>query len=390
MVASSPFRPVDERRLDRYFERVLGSRRFEPAAVTDKYDWDIFRLSLESCWDHLGDTTPKHRADGRPFRLAAGFVDLIRPSAFATERGGTHLIGVHTGLVAAMLEISLFFYSQASFFPEVGDPSKETSPRLPAHSSLSLTVVELTRRADQSGIRAFGETITPRDGTRYLHAQLMTLMLLRFAWCHEFYHCMNGHVGLVRHLGIATALCQVGDAAHGASVEGATKTVVELTAQDVMQCLELDADRSALWASAKIQLAGDENVIGIERLDLRQRMKMVLFSSFLVTHFFAEVNRRAALPSAFHPSAELRLHNLMRTAASNIFDEYDEIRALFQEILREFACLENAVSGLMRTADLLRDFQSEEHQATLEFIEHKLSITRSATSAFNYVHCTAR
>ena len=228
--------------------------------------------------------------------------------------------------------------------------------------------------------------ITPRDGTRYLHAQLMTLLLLRFAWYHEFYHCVNGHVGLVRHLDIATALCQVGDAAHGASVDGATQTVVELTAQNVMQCMELDADRSALWASAKIQLAGDENVNGIERLDLRQRMKMVLFSSFLVTHFFAEVNHRATMPSAFHPSAELRLHNLIRTAASNLFAEYNETRALFQEVLREFAGLEDAVTGLMRTADLLRDFQSEEYQATLELMEQKLRITRSATNAFNYVH----
>ena len=55
---------------------------------------------------------------------------------------------------------------------------------------------------------------------------------------------------------------------------------------------------------------------------------MVFFSAFLVTHFFAEANRRARLPSVFHPSAEIRLHNLVRTIASNLLDEYPETQGI--------------------------------------------------------------
>ncbi|MCB1471028.1 MAG: hypothetical protein KDK08_28570 [Rhizobiaceae bacterium] len=381
----SPFRDDDEQRLDLYFTKKLKAQRFNPADSVGESEWDIFRTSLGSCWDHLGGTTPQRRQDGIAFRLAAGFVDMASPSAFATAEDGTHLIGVHTGLAASMLEISLFFYSQASFFPEVGDPSRERSPALGSDSALSMTVVDLVRQANQSGIRSYGEMITPIDGTRYLHAQLMALLLLRFAWYHEFYHCVNGHVGLVHDLGLASALCQIGDDAHGVPATFPKEAMPQLSAQEVMHCLELDADRSALWASAKIQLSGDENIVGLARLDLRHRMKMVLFSSFLITHFFAEHNRRSSVPSLLHPRPELRLHNLVRTIASNLLDDYPQTRHLFAEVLDEFTSLERAVPGLMRTSDLLRDFRSEEFQARLEKTERKLELLRQATLPFNYV-----
>jgi hypothetical protein len=380
-----PFRTEDEKRFDAYAAKVLKSARFTPDADASENGWDIFRSSLHSTWDHLGGTTPKRRQDGRQFRLAAGFVDLVSPTAFASLKSGTHLIGVHTGLVAAMQEISLFFYAQSSFFPEVGNPGVETSPKLDLGSSLSLTVIDMTRQADTSNLRAFGEKITPHDATRYLHAQYMTLLLLRFAWYHEFYHCANGHVGLVQHLGMATALCEVPDAAHKPLTEAALPAEIAASAFQVSHCLELDADRSALWAFAKIQLSEHENVRGIDRLDLKLRMKMVLFSAFLVTHFFAEANRRASQPSMFHPPADIRLHNLVRTIASNLLDEYPPTQTIFASVLNEFASLEDAVPSLMRTSDLLRDFRSETFQGKLENSEAILIELRKIIRKFSYI-----
>ncbi len=384
MAPTSPFRAEDEHRFDHYATRVLTSTRFSPDGSDGRDAWDIFRSSLESCWDHLGGTTPQRRHDGKAFRMAAGFVDLISPGAFAAVRGDTHLIGVHTGLVAAMNEISLFFYSQASFFPEVGDPSKEKSPRLPHQSRLTQTIVELTRKADPESIRTFGETITPHDATRYLHAQFMTLLLIRFAWYHEFYHCVNGHIGLARNLGIASALCEVPDRVHTPPANVAIPSQIGLSVTEISHCLELDADRSALWASAKIQLSSDENIKGLAPLDLRLRMKMVLFSAFLLTHFFAEANRRTRKPSLFHPSAEIRLHNLVRTIASNLLDEYPETGAIFREVISEFTTLEETVPSLMRTADLLRDLRSEAFQDGLEKTEHQLRELRKLIARFTY------
>jgi len=381
----SPFRTIDEQRLDDYFSSELKRERYTPSLSEEGDDWSVFRTSLLSCWDHLAGTTPRGRRDGRPFHIAAGFVDILSPGAFATASEGTHLIGMHTGLVGAMLEISLYLYSQASLFPEVGNAAKERSPPLPPHSPLSFMVTGFVRRADEKSLRTLGNRITPRDGTRYLHAQLMTLLLLRFTWYHEFYHCVNGHIGLVRGAGIASALCEVGDDVHGTFTDTKEPPVPALTVQQIAHCLEMDADRSALWASAKLQLAGDENIIGLDRLDVRLRMKMVLFSAFLITHFFSESNRRARTPSLFHPSAEIRLHNLVRTIASHLTDEYVETPAIFHEVLAEFACLEKAVPGMMRTSDLLRDFGSRDFQDKLEDTERNIEMVRTATAPFSYV-----
>jgi len=381
----SPFRTIDEQRLDDYFTRELKRDRYTPSLSEEGEDWSVFRTSLLSCWDHLGAITPRGRQDGRTFHMAAGFVDIVSPSAFATASEETHLIGMHTGLVGAMLEMSLYLYSQASLFPEVGNAAKERSPPLPPHSPLSFLITGLVRVADERRLRQLSDRITPQDGTRYLHAQLMTLLLLRFTWYHEFYHCVNGHVGLVKDAGIASALCEVGDDLHGTYKAAKEPPIPKLTVQQISHCLEMDADRSALWASAKLQLAGDENIRGLDRLDLRLRMKMVMFSAFLITHFFSESNRRARTPSPFHPSAEIRLHNLVRTIASHLTGEYAETPAIFREVLHEFERLEKAVPRMMRTSDLLRDFESTDFQDSLEAIERNIELVRTATAPFSYV-----
>src|SRR5690606_24839220 len=71
-----------------------------------------------------------------------------------------------------------------------------------------------------------------------------------------------------------------------------------LPADRLLKALELDADRSALYAGYRTQAKDKENIIGIAKLDRKLRCRMSLLSSYLMTFLFEQINRRMVLSSA--------------------------------------------------------------------------------------------
>ena len=83
-------------------------------------------------------------------------------------------------------------------------------------------------------------------------------------------------------------------------------------------------------------MAGIENISGFAAWDLPQRLQLTLFSAFAMTWLFEmhalRAGRRGSEQS-LHPTAYSRLHDLMRTLASQLASHIDGIAQLTSEAM---------------------------------------------------------
>lgn len=381
-----PFRPIDERRFDAYVARKLKTVRYDATKNKDERDADIFRTSLFSAWEYLGGGRHARNREGKPFRFYPGFVDVFAPNAFADRRADTHFCGIHSSLAVAMHELSLFCACQQTFFPEVGDPSVEKSPDIPGGSGLSFLMIDMTKAGEGDRLRDLGEAFTPHDGERFLLAHLLTQMLLRFVWFHEFYHCVNGHVGFMKRLGYTASLNELpaGNSEFQISLSSADRIEIDIDGRTLHHCIEYDADRSALWAMVKIQVDQTENIRGMAALQIGLRIKITLFAAYLMTYFFDEHARRVddiCAPS--HPSATSRLFNLVQTTASHVTVLYPDTLSAYADITAEFERMRPTMPNWLPVETSLSDPYSKTYEGMCD-IEYKLNALRCELARFAF------
>ena len=372
-------------------QRYLRSRdltAFDPFAVDSAGDDVIFTTSLAVARRMMEESFATSTAGGRRFRVYPLFVDRSSPNAFAIDCEGVQVCGIHVGLVVSLFEISLFVFSQATLFPEIGDPSVERSPSLPKGAALSFLMSDRLRADPAGNGEAIGAEFLPQDGQRQLAAHFLTQLMMRFAWLHELYHGLNGHSGLkaARHHG--TALDEMPN--ESMPMVDIEQGDIDLQWKLTLHCMEFDADRAALWAMMRMQEDDAEPVIGLAVLAKTTRRKLVLFAGIMMTFLFDQsAARREGATTGTHPLAYHRLHNLVRTLASNLSDPSGSTTALFDDVLSEMTRLKERVPQLFSPPQLLHDLRAADLQEAFDRVEEALQTARAQFAPFAFRHAPA-
>lgn len=301
------------------------------------------------------------RADGREFRVFPAYVDCASADAFAAEVGDLHLCGVTIGLAVSFFEFSLFCFSQASMFEDLGNLSDEESPSPIDGYPPGFWMREPGATLNEDAFLAQARTLLPHDPDRYTLAILLASLMTRFVWFHELFHCLNGHVGLIGSRGSALSF-------H----ENQVREKAGLTAHDLMR-LEFDADQSAFHVACKVQLAEIENIEALQNLPKRTRLQLTIFAAYATTWIIEEYNSRLdQTPSSDHPDPYQRLHNLIRTLASNLAPEIADVSSLHECVLAEMDNLASLVPRFPSGKRMLADMMQSEWQDRLD--QHQVAL----------------
>ncbi|WP_156842854.1 hypothetical protein [Novosphingobium aquimarinum] len=285
-------------------------------------------------------------AHGAPFKFDCGYVDTAVPNAFADLHESSHVLGIHQGLVITIIEFALYVFTQADQFPQIGDAAGEDSTAPQFGSAPGIFLLAKTMR---------GETIdnetdrhrVPKDADRHVAAIYLAMIMRRFVWLHELAHGVNGHMLLLKDLGVRAALNEVPNPAMLVSLKKSSLPADE--ARRILHALELDADASALRTLCRIQLMGGENIEGIATLDFRTRMEMSLLAAYLMAWLFDEYQRFGhTLHDETHPFPRERLAHLVSFASREFDQEVDGFAPFHEEVCASFNRLAAKISGMHR------------------------------------------
>ncbi len=373
---SEPFDPQGASAFQAYAQERSSQPLSKDAPDHDAPASPAFTLSVTSAKIFMRQSLHTRRRNGRIFRLHPGYLDRADPNAFASCRDGVHLCGLHSGLVAQLLDLVFFALAQKTTFLDVGDPAGEKAP-----ASLSASSIARWMGATSDMTQSDGPI--PQDPARFALAEDLAQLMLRFVWFHELYHCVNGHVGYLQQFDRSASLHEMPDIDAGL-VRRAGRVIAHPSA-DELRLLEMDADRSAIWACFMVQAHGLEHIPTIAARPLEQRQKLALFAACLMTVLFERAGMDAVgQGQATHPLPYLRLQNVMRTIASNVTDGLENMRPLFLAVAAEIQALQPLLPGLPDIEVLYDDLMSPAFQRPLDDIEDGLDALREKLAPFAY------
>ena len=370
----------DQGTFAKFAEIEIGPDSFDP--VLPASDDDILICSIESVRAYMRQSFATRNAAATPFRVFPAIINDITINAFASEHEGLHLCGINSGLYGGIFELAMFLFSHADVFAEIGNPALEDSPQIPAGSTLSFMIIDDLRNNEGRDIQSLAALI-PECGERYEVAVYLTQIMLRFVWFHELYHCLNGHVGFLVQYVPRIRLNELDNGAQRAALVVKASGKLPCSVNSALQSLEYDADRTALWAAYSVQLEEQENIVGIAKLSKPMRLKLTLFAAFIMTYIFDSTEQRSE-KSGSHPDSYSRLHNLIRTTATHLFDADATTKQTFQDVMREFRAVRRAVPSLVDPDKLLDDCGDAGFQKKIDRADANLEAVRDRFSRFGY------
>lgn len=349
-------------------------------AVPDRDDTGLFYDQLNSAKTAFAWTRGAVNPKGETFAAVLGYVDVYTPNAFADRFDGRYFLGMHSALYAAINEFTMFCFAQRSFFPEVGDPALEQSPRPMDGVSPGIWLLSHTRKGGRVEPR-HSEALTVRCDRRRNMSIYLAFLMSRFVWLHELAHAFNGHVSLVQDKGIALRLTEISDPRYAIAVDR------ELSEEDmaVLRALELDADQSALWGSFRIQTDRLENVEGIADLPEPLRLKLTLFAGYAMTWLFEEFQAYLEVDDPrSHPAPQTRLVNLLDLASSRLVDLHADFSTLNTFACAEFDAICDAIPRIFRPTELSVRLKSDKSRLERLELERELLKLREVLGDFAF------
>ena len=357
----------------RYAAREMKRPAVDLRDLSDDDGGDILKLALLSIREHFANSAGNKRADGQPFSVYPAYLDDILPDAFAAEQDNVHLCGVHVGLGAAFYEFALFCFSQQAMFREIGDPGVETDPAPIEEYPPGFLMREVGASMNEEAFVEMTRGLLPRNRDRSLTANFLCVLMLRFVWLHELYHCLNGHVGFANHQGWSRRIRE-------------RKPVKKRDVPPAdLRRLELDADQSSLVALVKIQLAGIENVEAPMDLPAPAMLELSLFAAYATTWMMEEYARRDADRTGdSHPLPYQRLHNMVRTYASNLFNLVPDAKAVHDRVMDQMTAFSTRVSTFPSGVRLMTDLRDTAIQDVLDAEQDALENLRRDLAPFRF------
>ena len=321
----------------RYCQSVLDAVMFEPRFEVE--DEQVFAASLANFRQHATAWGGLRNDAGMTLDLAAGYVERMTPNASADHHEGRHMIVMHQALMATIIDLALYLFTQFDLFPDVGNAQDELSPIFGGEDAPGLFLLRMTMN-DGAVDPAVDHVRVPRCADRHIAAIYIAILMGRFVWLHELAHCANGHVLFLKQGAPATRLNEVADPL---PLIGLPSPAQREAARALRHAMEFDADRTALGWLMQLHEDGIENVPGLLGYPLAMRDRMALLGAFLMTWLFDEYQRfMDAQHGVTHPSPRARLEALARWSADH-FDAVlvDDVRAMFNR-------LEDRIPGLSR------------------------------------------
>lgn len=360
----------DFEKFQHFAESRVGASAFRTDADSDTSH--VFHSSLESSIQRFEWTKGATNKAGEKFDIAAGFVDIFSPNAFAERFDNTHYIGMHTALFVSINEFALFCFAQSDFFPDLGNPSEEVSPKPWDDRVPGLWLIDYTAKGGHVN-NDHSSALIPRDPTRYHFSQYLSFLMCRFVWLHELAHCFNGHVDYVQNRNICLRLNEIPDASLVGPKCGETSETANAT---TLQCLEFDADQSALWGGVQIQLGRLENIEGIAKLPQSVRLKLALFGSYAMTWLFEQYQiYMRSEDEHSHPEPLQRLQFLFRTVRENLLSQHPELADLNSDALGQFDHIRSRIPNLYATDKLREMFNAAaDHNPPSDIEQRRLQV----------------
>ena len=346
--------------IKRFAKERLGTSAF--IAEADDPKTHIFFASLESAVEQFRWTSKGSNVSGELFKLNAAFFDTFSPNALADRYEGGYYLGIHVALFVAINEFTMFCFAQRNFFVDLGDPSKESSPKPWDERLPGVWLIDNTLQGGGVDYE-HSKQLIPTNSERYICSQLLAFLMTRFVWLHELAHCFNGHVDLVQQQRIAMRLHEL---PHGLGLAGKSKVSAHPITNEqkkILRCLELDADESAFFANCSIQMRDMENIEGIRELDPAVALRMTIFASYAMVWLFDVFQDYAkSAVGETHPTPSLRLQNLLQTAKSRLYSEERCFEIIHEKALREFDSVKAAIPTMF-TFGTLRDMAHSDQLA---------------------------
>ncbi|MFA6965234.1 hypothetical protein [Bosea sp. (in: a-proteobacteria)] len=379
------FRDGDDAIARAYVDRSFGAGAyldFEPGAAGRD---EILVASTASARDYMMQSASCATSGGQIFRVRPSLIETIRPNAFATRHRDLHLCGMNTGMYGAIFELCNFVMAQPGLFRDIGEPGRETATPLPPGVVPGFWLIDQLRIHGTIIDKSLAPSLMPKCPERYHFAVALTLHVMRFVWFHEMCHCLNGHVGALVDIVPSIRLNEMPDDSALATLVELEQASLPMNASAFLQAIELDADRSALWAAFRTQSEDKENVIALQQFDQAQRIKLSLLSAYLITFIMEEASRRLnSERRESHPDSYTRLHNLVRTTASHLLDARTGMQAIFYDVMRELKVLRGAIPSLVDVDQVLADCLSPQFQAVLDDKEEQVETARSYFITFSF------
>ncbi len=355
--------------LDNFATARLGTSTFQPDP--DDPNTHIFYVSLESAFEQFRWTSEATRGADEIFKINAGFLDTFSPNALADRFEEEYFLGIHVALFVAINEFAMFCFAQQEFFPDLGDATKESSPKPWNEQLPGIWLLDNTLKGGGVDYK-HSKHLIPTDPQRYISSQLLAFLMTRFVWLHELAHCFNSHVDLVQNLDIALRLHEL---PQELSLAGKSKDQARSLTDEqkqILRCLELDADESAFFASCAVQMRNMENIEGIRELEPDVALRLTVFASYAMVWLFdAFQNYAKSALGDTHPAPSLRLQNLLQTAQKRLFAESDDFEQLHGRALQEFNSIKKAIPGMFEFGTLREMARSDELATELEELEPK-------------------
>lgn len=378
------FDDEDRDAAQRYVDGLYSAGAFDPVIDGIGEEDKILTAQVASIRDYMRQSEGTRSGQGTPLRIYPALVNSMSPNAFAGHRDGLHVCGLHIGLHAMVYEIACYVMTQPNLFPEIGDPSKEKAPTLPDGSLPAFWLIDHTVQKGKQVNPELADRFLPFCPQRYEYAVYLSLLMIRFVWFHEMYHCLNGHVAYLSRFVPSIRLNEV-------AIPG-TLPLVELPSLDLplpadrlYQELELDADRSALYAAYRTQFENKENIIALAGLPRTMRCRLALLAAYLMTFLFERINERQSTKVPLsHPDSHTRLHDMFRTTAIHLKQLDGDVQSVFEQVRADMGALAQALPILHDLQDIHGRYEAAAVQDRLDAHEANLTLLRQQIQMFGY------
>jgi len=170
-----------------YAQQYLNSQQLQEQGKTDS----VYGVSINSFMLVMAQNLQKHRDKNIKYHL--GFLSNHGRNAYADERDGEFYLSMHSDMFVGFTQFCNFCFSQAEFLSNIGDASKETSPKADDGFARGIGLFAAKKEVHPEKVVITGRQM-PRCPTRTIAAIHMGHLMARFVWLHEFAHCFRNHI----------------------------------------------------------------------------------------------------------------------------------------------------------------------------------------------------
>jgi hypothetical protein len=278
------------------------------------------------------------------------FLDTDKKALFVALDGSKYQICIGSGLCILILDLFLFLMSCPKFMPHIGSCDVEEHKSCPDIDYFSnCRVMSFSPSED---IYDSGFFSVPNDEDRVRNAFSMCYDVLEYLIYHEFSHILRGHLRITKE---ALGHSEIIEHSVIPNDEDEKKVLKNLSALEVWQFLELDADRMAAELMFNMLLSEEGDISKEQEHELNRRsLSIAIYMMIHGTNSSISNYRRSRYP---HPSVRFRIliswlyssmpHNKTIDELDILFNEFTENLSVSRNIFQEYPFVDSIEASMV-------------------------------------------